>query len=117
MRPDFRNDGESEMNTDAQAIQTYLFNLADVGYRHFQSGLLPTLPPDRLIGVRIPLIRAYARHLAGTAQATVFLNTLPHEYYDENNLHAALLEHVKDFDAALMAVEQFLPYIDVRFPF
>ena len=100
------------MNTDAQAIQAYLFECADAGYRHFQSGLLPTLPPDRLIGVRIPLIRSYAKQLVGTAQATAFLKALPHAYYDENNLHAALLEHIKDFDAALEAVEQFLPYID-----
>ena len=100
------------MNTDIQSIQNHLWANADEAYRTFQAGLLPTLPRDRVIGVRIPLIRAYAKQLVGTAQADAFLASLPHEYFDENNLHAALIEHIKDFDAALEAVEQFLPYID-----
>ena len=100
------------MNTDIQCIRNHLFGSADKNYQAFQSKLLPTLPADRVIGVRIPLIRAYAKQLAGTTEANAFLASLPHNYYDENNLHAALIEHIKDFDAALEAVEQFLPYID-----
>ncbi len=37
---------------------------------------------------------------------------LPHEYYEENNLHGFLLETIKDYDIAIEEVETFLPYID-----
>ena len=100
------------MSTDIQHVRDHLLASANKGYQVFQSKLLPTLPPDRVIGVRIPVIRTYAKQLAGTPAASAFLASLPHDYYDENNLHAALIEHIEDFDLALEAVEQFLPYID-----
>lgn len=37
---------------------------------------------------------------------------LPHSYFEENNLHAFLIERIKDFDAAILAVDAFLPYVD-----
>lgn len=42
----------------------------------------------------------------------MFLSCLPHRYYEEDNLHVLLLERERDFSAALMGVEAFLPYID-----
>lgn len=42
----------------------------------------------------------------------VFLETLPHPYYDEDLLHAILLGGIKEFDRCAAHVEAFLPYID-----
>jgi len=42
----------------------------------------------------------------------LFLEALPHFYFEENQLHAFLLSEMKDFAACLKAVERFLPYID-----
>ena len=98
--------------SETQSVQNMLIAASDAAYQKFQASLLPTLPPQTILGVRIPLVRQYAKQLAGTAEAAHFLSDLPHRYYDENNLHAALLEHIKDFDRALEAVERFLPYID-----
>ena len=100
------------MAPESQLIQSKLLESADLAYQRFQSALLPTLNPDTVIGVRIPVVRKYARQLAETREAEIFLSELPHTYFDENNLHAALLEHIKDFDTALAAVERFLPYLD-----
>lgn len=100
------------MNNGAKQIQAGLFALQDPRYRAFQQKLIPTVDPDRVIGVRTPALRKYARLIAGSDAASEFLASLPHEYYDENNLHAALLEHIGDFDTALAAVEAFLPHID-----
>jgi 3-methyladenine DNA glycosylase AlkD len=100
------------MAPKSQAIQYKLLTYADPAYKQFQSALLPTLSPDTIIGVRIPIVRQYAGQLAGSSEAEIFLSELPHTYFDENNLHAALLEHIKDFDTALSAVERFLPYLD-----
>ena len=42
----------------------------------------------------------------------MFLQCLPHFYYEENALHAFLLEPVRDYGIALAATERFLPYVD-----
>lgn len=88
-----------------------LFAMADEDYRRFQCRLLPTVDPETVIGVRIPALRAYAKTL-GKDNAAVFTASLPHTYYDENNLHAFLIERITDFDECIHAVERFLPYVD-----
>ena len=74
----------------APAVLMQLQALADPDYRAFHCRLIPTVPPERVLGVRTPALRRYARQLAGTPQAEDFLKALPHRYYDENNLHAFL---------------------------
>lgn len=93
-------------------VQTHLASLSDPVYREFQAKLIPTVPRERVIGVRIPEIRKYARALRGSRDADDFLTSLPHATYDEDNLHAALLESIPDFDTALAELERFFPYLD-----
>lgn len=100
------------MTQETECIRARLFALQDEGYRAFHSRLMPTVPPETVIGVRVPALRRLAKRLAGTPQAEAFLQELPHIYYEENNLHAFLLESILDYDAALAATEKFLPYID-----
>lgn len=100
------------MTQETECIRARLFALQDEGYRAFHSRLMPTVPPETVIGVRVPALRRLAKQLAGTPQAEAFLQELPHTYYEENNLHAFLLESIRDYDAALAATEKFLSYID-----
>lgn len=100
------------MTQETECIRARLFDLQDEGYRAFHSRLMPTVPPETVIGVRVPALRRLAKQLAGTPQAEAFLQELPHTYYEENNLHAFLLESIRDYDAALAATEKFLSYID-----
>ena len=100
------------MTQETECIRARLFALQDEGYRAFHSRMMPTVPPETVIGVRVPALRRLAKRLAGTPQAEAFLQELPHIYYEENNLHAFLLESIRDYDAALAATEKFLPYID-----
>lgn len=93
-------------------IQEKLFALQDMEYRAFNQKLIPNIPIELMIGVRVPAIRALAKELDGTAEAADFLTALPHEYFDEDMLHAALINRMKDPDAALTAVEAFLPFVD-----
>lgn len=97
------------MNTD---ICSALFALQDVNYKQFHQKLVPTLDPARIIGVRTPEIRLLAKSIFQTPEAEAFLNCLPHRYYEENNLHACLLEPIKDYPTLLRRLEVFLPYID-----
>ena len=89
-----------------------LFALQDKDYRAFQSKLIPAVAPETIIGVRTPLLRKLAKELAGTSEAESFLRKLPHTYYEENNLHAFLVEKIRNYDTALAETERFLPYID-----
>ena len=93
-------------------IQQRLFALQDTGYRDFHAALMPTVDKALVIGVRSPALRALAKELKGTEQAAAFMAELPHQYYEENNLHAALIGHIRDFDACMAALERFLPYVD-----
>lgn len=94
------------------AIQKELYALQDTDYKVFQTKLMPTVDPDTVIGVRIPLLRKMANELWKDGRAEDFLQSLPHETYEENNLHGYLIEKIRDFDEAIAAVEAFLPYVD-----
>jgi len=95
-----------------QSITEQLFSLQDIQYRQFHSKLMPTVAPEVIIGVRTPELRKLAKKLAKTPEAEEFLQELPHQYYEENNLHGFLIEEVKEFDACIDELNKFLPYVD-----
>lgn len=93
-------------------MYTKLILLRDEAYKKFNSALIPNIDPDRVIGVRTPALRALAKQLRGSQEARRFMERLPHRYYEENNLHAFLIEQIKDFDECMAETERFLPYVD-----
>lgn len=93
-------------------LQKRLFELQDKEYKAFHQKLMPTVKPDLVIGIRTPVLRKFAKEFAKEEGAQRFLKSLPHKYYEENNLHAFLLSDEKDFDILLKETEAFLPYID-----
>ncbi len=93
-------------------INKELFNMQDLAYRDFHSRLVPTLDKETIIGVRTPLLRRFAKQLAKEGSVEEFLSALPHKYYEENNLHAFIIEDIKDFKTCISNLERFLPYID-----
>lgn len=93
-------------------IREQLFALQDKPYAEFQSKLLPNIPRETLIGVRTPELRKMAKQLNNTYATKEFMQTLPHQYFDENQLHAFILCEENDFDRCISELERFLPYID-----
>ena len=93
-------------------LQRSLFELQDLKYRDFQSKLLPKTEKEKIIGVRTPILRTFAKEFAQTKEAQKFLQELPHQYYEENNLHLMLVTQIRDYKKCLKEVTQFLPYID-----
>ena len=94
------------------SIRETLFSLRDEKFAAFQARPIPNVAPERIIGVRTPALRKLAKTLRGSGEAEEFLKALPHDFFEENNLHAFLLCEMKDFDACVQAVEDFLPYVD-----
>ena len=93
-------------------LQQKLFELQDTKYRDFHSRLMPTIDKERVIGIRMPVLRKFAVDFARTDMAASFLEELPHYYYEENNLHMMILCGIKDYNECLAGIQKFLPYID-----
>lgn len=93
-------------------IRKELFRLQDVGYRDFQSKLIPNVDPGKMIGVRTPALRKYAKELVRREDIDDFLADLPHEYFDEDQLHAFIISEMKDWERCMDEVSRFLPYVN-----
>ena len=96
-----------------EEITRGLFAFQDESYRAFQAKLIPEIAGEKVIGVRMPLLRSYAKQVAGEPYARAFLQELPHTYYEEDNLHGALLPLLyPQLEELLVQLERFLPYVD-----
>lgn len=93
-------------------IQEKLWTLQDEKYKDFHSKLIPTIPPETIIGIRMPVMRKLVKEYLKDPESESFLKQLPHTYYDENLLHALLVSEIKDYDTCVKEVERFLPYVD-----
>lgn len=99
-------------NLTCEDIRARLLELADIEYKSFHCRLIPTVDAELVIGVRTPMLRRLASELSKSGDADSFMNELPHKYYEENNLHAFLLEKLTDFDSCISELDKFLPYVD-----
>ena len=93
-------------------IEKELFGMQDKEYALLQQKIIPTADPGSVIGVRTPALRAFAKVLYKDEGCAKFLTSLPHKYFDENQLHAFVISLEKDFDKCVKEVEAFLPYVD-----
>ncbi|SFN87570.1 3-methyladenine DNA glycosylase AlkD [Pseudobutyrivibrio sp. UC1225] len=95
-----------------EEIKEELLKLQDIEYRDFQSKLIPTVDVSYFIGVRTPDLRKLAKTLAKRPDIDDFLKQLPHDYFDENQLHAFILSEMKDYEKCVEMLQQFLPYVN-----
>ena len=92
-------------------IRDLLFAEKDEKYRIFSSRLIPNVPDDAVIGVRMPALRRIARDTVKRGMAEEFLKELPHRYHEENLLHAVLVSQATDEEVFIL-LESFLPHVD-----
>ena len=91
-------------------IKEYLLSQQDMKYRDFTLPLMPNVDEKTFIGVRLPIIKKYAKDLDEKSRLE-FLNSLPHQYHEENILHAFMLSNMKDYDMFINYVNNFRPYV------
>ena len=91
-------------------IQKYLLSQQDLKYRDFTLPLIPNIDKETFIGVRLPILKKYAKEVSG-AEKESFLNDLPHKFHEENILHAFIISNTKDYDEFIKQVDAFLPYV------
>lgn len=91
-------------------IQKYLLSQADQKYRDFTLPLIPNIDEKTFIGVRLPVLKKYAKELDDKDKEE-FLKSLPHQYHEENILHAFILSNIKEYDEFIKYVDAFLPFV------
>ena len=95
-----------------QKIKQELKQLVDEKYREFQKGLCPGT--ENILGVRVPVLRNYAKKLAKEYEIRELLNHIDNEFYEEIMLQGMLigLKKDKDIQNILKDIERFVPKID-----
>ena len=93
-------------------IREELLTCTEIKYKEFQGSLIPTVDADKVLGIRTPALRKMAKKYYSHEQKDVFLGDLPHEYFEENQLHAVIISLERDFGVCIAEVERFLPYVD-----
>ena len=93
-------------------LQQILFQYRDTAYADFSAKLIPTVPREKIIGIRSPEYQKIIRQIRDDPVVPEFLLSLPHAWHEENCLHAALINRMKDYDTCVSALERFMPYID-----
>ncbi|MBR6473669.1 MAG: DNA alkylation repair protein [Firmicutes bacterium] len=95
-----------------EEIRKELLAHQDIKYRDFQAKLIPGKTADVMIGIRTPELRKLAKEIAKRPDIDEYLSDLPHEYFDEDQLHAFIISVIKDYDKCMAEVCRFLPYVD-----
>ena len=85
-------------------VRKRLFEMQDTGYRDFHARLIPTVEKEKIIGIRTPILRKFAKEFGKTEESELFLKVLPHQYYEENNLHMMLITGIKDYPKCMEEV-------------
>ena len=112
-------------------LQKLLFLSADPKYRDFNSSLIPSENQEKFIGVRTPILRSLAKKIykgeslefcddsnersevkSFSLDCNDFLDSLPHEYFEENQIHAFIIEQIPDYDECVRRLNQFLPFVN-----
>ena len=93
-------------------VRQKLFEMQDEKYRDFHAALMPTVDKEKVIGVRSPMLKKFAKDFRKSGDYESFLIILPHKYYEENNVHAAVIGQEKDYEKAVELVDKFLPFVD-----
>lgn len=96
-----------------QQIKQQILEFQDLVYKQFHQKLCPTTTKE-IIGVRIPILRNYAKDLLKQYDAQMLLDNIDNEYYEEIMLQGMVigLSKEKDFHTCVKQIEKFIPKID-----
>ena len=89
-----------------------LYAASNARHKDFNVSLILSVDKDKFIGVPTPDLRIMACDMVENGTWRDFIADLPHNFFEENQLHAFILSELQDFDFVVKAVEKFLPYVD-----
>lgn len=100
------------MEITQESIRAHIFDMADADFKTFHSRLVPG--NDTIAGVRVPVLRQYAKELLKEADAPMLLKIIGSDCYEERMLKGMIIGLWPGAALAdvLQQAEQFLPEID-----
>lgn len=100
------------MGITRQQIKAHLYEIADSKYKEFHGGLVPGC--DTILGVRVPVLRRYAKELLKEASAKELLQITDCEYYEEIMLRGMFigLQQKPQWETVRQQIVEFVPYIN-----
>ncbi len=94
-----------------EIIKEDLYNLADEKYQKFHSRLCPGV--NNIIGVRVPILRKYAKELISKNEISEIIVSIDDELYEEIMLQGMVIGLSKiSFEDKKKYIEEFIPKID-----
>ena len=93
-------------------IRQRLLAQQDKKYKEMQERIINTVPADSIIGVRTPELRQMAKELSKMEDVGEFLSDLPHELFEEDQLHAFIISGMRDYSLCMAELVRFLPYVN-----
>ena len=93
-------------------IKTSIISLKDESYKNFHSKLCPGT--TNILGVRVPVLRNYAKELIKNYQVEDLLKNIDNEYYEEIMLKGLLigLNKSNDLNKTINYIKDFIPLIN-----
>ena len=97
----------------SSSISQTVRELAEPKLAEFTAKLIPTVDPERILGVRMPALRKLAKKLLREhpQEVTEFKAAVPHDFQEEDLLHVLLLNEERDFTTWHAEVTDFLPHM------
>ena len=93
-------------------IRKRLLKQYDEKYKKFSSALLPTTEQEKILGVRLPVLRKFAREIYKNS-GTLFLQENNLQYFEEIMLQGMIIGLVKDDDKVIKKyIKNFITKID-----
>lgn len=84
-------------------------------FLEFSAKLIPNIDKQTIIGIKIPVLRLYAKELYknNINKCIEFVNSLPHKYLEENIIHGFLVSLLcSDIHELFDYLDKFLPYVN-----
>lgn len=93
-------------------IRKRLLKESDEKYKKFSSALLPTTEQEKILGVRLPVLRKFAREIYKNS-GTLFLQENNLQYFEEIMLQGMIIGLVQDDDKVIKKyIKNFITKID-----
>lgn len=102
-----------EKQTINGEIRRKIFELSEEKYKEFHSSLCPNT--HNIVGVRIPVLRNYAKELVKKIDVDKYLNEASDEYYEEIMLQGMVIGIItknKDISKYINYIDNFVPKIN-----
>ncbi|MCQ2462716.1 MAG: hypothetical protein MJ177_04835 [Clostridia bacterium] len=107
-----KNGVTRKKKTVEQTVRNTLFTMSSKKNKIKAEKRLKDVDRDKVIGTPINTLYMIAKQLRQKNTVFRFLSVLPHEYHEENDLHAIAVSGIHNEKKCRDAVNAFLPYID-----